>query len=156
MPTLNFKTANIPVSDEPRSFDPLPAGRYQAMIIASEMRNTIAGNGQYLLLTFEILGPTHSKRRIWDRLNIVNPNPKAEQIAQRQLANLCAALGRDGVQESEELHNMPLNLEIGLQENKKMERMENLIKGYLPINQTPAVVTATAKTSASATPPWKR
>ena len=152
MPTLNFNAASVPVDDKPKSFEPLPAGQYQAMITATEMRNTIAGNGQYLLLTFDIIGPTHAGRKLWDRLNLVNPNPQAEQIAQRQLANLCAALGRDGVKESEELHNLPLVLEVGLHENKKMERMENVIKAYLPLQTRPVV----AKTSASATPPWKR
>ena len=154
MPTLNFNASSIPVNtDEPRSFEPLPDGQYQAMITASELRTTMAGTGKYLLLTFEILGPTHAKRKLWDRLNIENPNPKAEQIAQRQLAQLCAALGREGVQESEELHNQPLVLQVAQINNAKMQRVENVIKAYLPI---PTSKPVTAKTSASATPPWKR
>ena len=38
------------------SFDPVPAGKYQAVITDTEMKPTKAGTGQYLELTFQIQG----------------------------------------------------------------------------------------------------
>ena len=40
-------------------FEPIPAGKYLATIVESEMKPTKSGTGNYLQLTFEILeGPT--------------------------------------------------------------------------------------------------
>lgn len=44
----------------------LPVGEYQMQIIQSELRDTKAGDGQYLWLEFEILGPKYAGRKFWD------------------------------------------------------------------------------------------
>ena len=55
---------------EPTSdFEPLPAGKYVAMITESELRPTKSGVGNYLQLTFEIIeGPC--KGRLFGRGSI--------------------------------------------------------------------------------------
>lgn len=41
-----------------RGFDPIPAGKYLAVITETEMKDTKKGGGQYLQLTFQIIdGP---------------------------------------------------------------------------------------------------
>ena len=55
-------------------FDPLPAGKYLAVITDSEMKPTKAGTGNYLELTFEIIEGQHKGRRAWARLNLINGN----------------------------------------------------------------------------------
>ena len=47
-------------------FEPIPNGNYQAVITASELRSNKAGNGTLMALTWEIVGPTHVGRLIWD------------------------------------------------------------------------------------------
>ena len=52
MSTINFNANEVEPST---GYDPIPAGKYQAVITESEMKPTKTGNGQYLQLEFEII-----------------------------------------------------------------------------------------------------
>lgn len=135
MATLNFDAAAV----EPQptqSFEALPTGRYEAMIVDSEMKTTKAGTGQYLQLTFDILGPKHIGRKVWARLNLSNPNKTAEEIAQRELSAICHCLGLERVEESEELHDIPLLIDVGQEKNTQTGDMTNRIKGYAAVGDS--------------------
>ena len=67
--------------DTTSQFDAIPAGDYEAMVTASELKATKDGTGQYLELTLEIQSGPSQGRRLWDRLNLQNRNPKAVEIA---------------------------------------------------------------------------
>jgi len=136
MATLNFNAAAVE-PQETKSFDAIPVGRYSAMIVDSEMKTTKAGTGQYLQLTFDILGPTHIGRKVWARLNLSNPNKTAEEIAQRELSAICHCLGLEQVEESEELHDIPLLIDVGQEKNTQTGDMTNRIKGYAAEGETP-------------------
>lgn len=139
MATLNFNAAAVE-PQQTQSFDALPVGRYQAMIVDSEMKTTKAGTGQYLQLTFDILGPNHIGRKVWARLNLSNPNKTAEEIAQRELSAICHCLGLEQVEESEELHDILLMIDVGQEKNPQTGDMTNRIKGYAPAGDAPSVV----------------
>jgi len=68
------------------NYEVLPPGKYVAQIIASEMRPTKDGAGQYLYLEIDILEGAARGRRLFDRLNLINGNPEAVVIAQRTLS----------------------------------------------------------------------
>ena len=55
-------------------YDVLPPGKYLAQIVASEMRPTKDGMGQYLFLEIDILEGHYAGRKLFDRLNLVNAN----------------------------------------------------------------------------------
>ena len=77
---------------EPRtSPEPLPSGKYGAQIVASEMRVTKSGNGQYLWLELEIIDGEYQGRKVWDRLNLINDNETARTIAEQTLSSICRA-----------------------------------------------------------------
>ena len=60
MSTINFNANEVEPST---GYDPIPAGKYQAVITESEMKPTKTGNGQYLQLEFEIIeGDSRSSR----------------------------------------------------------------------------------------------
>ncbi|MFZ9189605.1 MAG: DUF669 domain-containing protein, partial [Schleiferiaceae bacterium] len=84
-----------------RSFDPLPAGRYEAMVVDSAVKDTKKGDGQYVEIVMDILTDSHSGRKLWDRLNISNPNKQAEDIGRGALAELCLAVGVQKLTETE-------------------------------------------------------
>ncbi len=72
---------------EPSSdFEPIPAGKYQAVITDSEMKQTKSGTGSYLQLSFQIIEGPYQNRLLWARLNLDNPNETARKIAQGELA----------------------------------------------------------------------
>ena len=64
-------------------FTVIPAGKYKIQAIASEIRPTKDGNGQYLWFEHEILDGEYQGRKLWERLNLWNSNQQAVEIAQR-------------------------------------------------------------------------
>ncbi len=74
----NFNANDVePTTD----FEPIPAGKYLAVITDSEMKRTKAGTGHYLQLAFQIIEGPYKNRFLWARLNLDNPNATAVQIA---------------------------------------------------------------------------
>lgn len=135
----------------------LPAGEYQMQIIQSEMRETKAGDGQYLWLEFEILGPKYTGRKFWERLNLLNKNEVTMKVAKKQLSAICSAISLSSFpNDSEQLHFKPIKVAITHKENKQgnLEARPT----YLPLNggaAAPAPAAASAAPSATAKP-WER
>jgi hypothetical protein len=154
MANLNGFDAN---QVEPTSFDPLPAGKYLAVITESEMKATKKAGGQFLNLTFEIIDGQHKGRKVWGRLNLRNENPQAEQIARGQLSAVCRAVGVMTPKDSVELHNLPLVITLKLKKREDTGDLQNEISAYAKKDAatTPAAAAAPAQ-AAPATPPWKR
>ena len=93
-------------------YDVLPAGKYVAQIIESEMRVTSNGMGQFLWLMLDILEGPYKGRKVFDQLNLVNQNPTTVEIAQRALSAICHATGKLQVADSEELHLIPMTIQV--------------------------------------------
>lgn len=106
------------VPEDDRNFDPLPAGDYDLQVIESEIKETKDGSGEYLKLTMEVISGPHTNRRLWDNLNIRNPNADAQRIAQRALADLCLATGVSQLRDSEELHFKPFVGRVSIRQDK--------------------------------------
>ena len=97
-------------------FEAIPAGKYLAMITASEMKPNKAGTGRFLELCFTIVEGEYRNRNVWARLNLENPNELAMKIAQAELSALCRAVGVLTPNDSVELHNLPLVITRQVQE----------------------------------------
>lgn len=126
MAQLNFSAEGIDIRS---NYEAIPAGDYESMVTASEMKSTKDGTGQYLELTVEIQSGQFQGRRLFDRLNLSNRNPKAVEIAQKQLAQLCHATGVMQVQDSQQLHNRPIVMKVAVK-NDPERGPSNEIKGY--------------------------
>ena len=146
------------------NYEVLPPGKYVAQIIASEMRPTKDGAGQYLYLEIDILEGAARGRRLFDRLNLINGNPEAVLIAQRTLSSICRAVGKLQVSNSEQLHLLPLVADVKVRPPKGQYGESNSIR-YLPCSgvaapHAPAALAAPramAPAPAAANPmPWKR
>jgi hypothetical protein len=82
-----FDTAFDAAGIEPTAaYEILPAGKYRAQIVESEMRVTKNGMGKYLWLMLDILEGPQQGRKVFDQLNLVNANPTTVEIAQRTLS----------------------------------------------------------------------
>jgi hypothetical protein len=126
----------------------LPPGDYRVQILQSEMRVTKAGTGQMLWLDMEVLEGPLKGRHVYDQLNLINPNPTAEEIAQRTLSAICHAVGKLQVADSEELHFLPMVVKVAVKPNGYNE-----VKGYKPVKQVAAASTPTAANGPTPTPP---
>lgn len=132
-------------------FEPIPAGQYLAAIVGSQMKETKAGDGKYLELTFQVLEGQYKGRLLWSRLNLENSNQLAVKIARAQLAAICKATGIITPNDSAELHNLPLQVKVGLKRREDTDEMTNEIKSYAK-----KAIPAQAAQAATDAPPWRR
>ncbi len=161
----NLGTTFDATSVEPnKPLEVLPPGKYPAQIVSSDMRVTKDGMGQYLLVELDVLDGPYQGRKLFDRLNLVNANPQTVEIAQRTLSAICHATARMQVQDSEELHLIPLLVDVQVQPPKNGYGESNKLR-YLPRDggRPPATPATTAPPPPAATPPasfasapWKR
>lgn len=71
MASINFNAAEVEPSQE---FQPLPEGKYEAVISDSDVKETRSGSGKYVQIEFEVVSGEHKGRRVWDCYNIENPS----------------------------------------------------------------------------------
>jgi len=138
---------------EPASeFTPLPNGQYVAVISESDVKPTKRGDGQYLELVFVILEGEYTNRKVWTRLNIVNKNPVAQQIAKSHLSSICTAVGVMRTVDSSELHNIPLRITVVCKPRGDGNGLTNEVTGFGPVEGTakPAATTTTTAPAAAA------
>lgn len=144
-----FDANNVPPAT---GFEPVPAGKYLAVITESEMKPTKAGNGQYLEFIFEIIEGPHKGRRLWARLNLENPNAQAVQIAKAELSAICRAVGVMAPRDSTELHNLPLVIAVKCRKRADTGEISNEIGAYTKKDSPPPAGNSTP----TPVPPWKR
>ena len=154
MANLNgFNAAQVEPSQD---FEPIPAGKYQAMIVESTMKATKSGGGQYLQLTFQILDGPYKGRNVWARLNLHNSNATTVQIAKQELSAICRAVGIMTPRDSQELHRIPLQINVRVKKRNDSDGFTNEIKGYSSKAAAAAIGQPQQAPVTSNTPPWKR
>lgn len=165
MAQIDFNPDTVP--EDERDFDLIPDGIYIGQFVDSELVPTRAGDGQRLNLTGEIVEGQCARRKVWEGLNIIHPSAQAQEISQRTLKTICAAVGHIGVlSDSADLHFKPMRFRIGHEDAKGAYKAKNVIKGYEPlggVNRPASVATsqpepqrAPAQAAAGgASRPWK-
>jgi hypothetical protein len=133
-------------------FEPLPAGKYVAVITASEMKPTKAGNGSFLELVFQVTEGEFKGRKLWSRLNLENPNALTVKIARGELSAICRAVGVMEPKDSAELHNLPMLVSVKQKADADGE-VRNEVKGY---GKRETANGAKPAQNANPTPPWRR
>lgn len=156
----HFDATNVAPRED---IEPIPVGEYSAHIVDSDVKPTKNNTGHYAELEFEVTAGEFKGRKVWARLNLDNPNPKAVEIAQRELSAICHAVGVLQVTDTQQLHYKPLVIRVDV-EQRDGYSPQNVIKAYkaAPGGQgnapaTGAATAAPAATSASpssAAPPW--
>lgn len=151
----------------PSSPDPVPAGWYTAKITDAKVKDTKAGTGNFLEVTFSIIGPSYEGRCVWGRFNLKNPNPQAEQIGQAQFMDMARAIGLEVVDDSDQLLGGELDIKVTVKKGDEQYSDSNDVKGFKalqgmtvitqkPVQKpTPQPVGAGAPAKA-ATPPWAK
>lgn len=162
MAFLNF---NAEAVEPQQSFEPIPAGTYHAAITESEIVNTKSGTGQMLKVTWQVIEGPLAGRKVFDRLNIANNNPKAEEIGQRQLSALCHAAGVLKLQDTQQLHGIPVAIKVTIRKDDTGQYSDsNEVKDYRaipggkPMASAPGTLTPpapyAAAPAAAAQAPW--
>jgi hypothetical protein len=156
----------IPERDD---FSPLPAGTYAGIITASEMKPTKDGTGTMLVLTIDVVDGEYQGRKIFERLNLRNKNPQAEEIAEKTLGEITRACGKTIIKDSDELHNKRFMMVVEVEQGKPYQKdgmtvegkPQNRVKKYHAVGGAATATgnpqaAATAAGGASSAAPWKR
>lgn len=116
---------------EAPSFEALPVGLYEVVITDSKLQETKSGNGTMLVLDLEVISGDYQGRKLWDRLNLVNPSSTAVEIARQTLASICRAVGVQQLTDTAVLHDKPLMASVALRRLPD-GTTQNDIKRYQP------------------------
>jgi hypothetical protein len=158
MANLNGFDANTvePMSGD---FEPLPAGQYVAMIVASEERTSKAGHG-YLSLELEVIEGACKGRKLWVNLNLNHPSPDTVKFARAELAAICKAVGVLKPADSVQLHNLPMVVTVKCVNRKDTGELTNRIRGYSPksaaAGQPPQQSHQQQQPAGNGAAPWRR
>lgn len=103
------------VDTTPRDMENLPNGIYDLEVTVAEVKPTSTGNGTMIKLTYSVIEPVaYANRLIFGNMNIENSNAQAQEIGQRELAQLCRALELPGIDDSDELRLKRFRAKVGL------------------------------------------
>ena len=121
-------------------FDAIPAAVCQkewflAHITKSSIEATKKKDGKYIAFEITIIEGQYKGRKVWPKLNIINPNPVAVEIAQKELATICRACGKGIVQDTAELHSIPFKMKLKVVPAKGDYPAKNEPTGYKPLNE---------------------
>lgn len=127
------------------TFDALPKDRYPMQVIESEVKPTKKAKeakdpslGQLAVFKWEVIAGEYKGRTVYNQINIVNENPQAVEIGNKELTSMCKALGLEGMEDTEETHGIPCYVELGVEEDAKGKYPDkNVFKKYEPYDDTP-------------------
>lgn len=134
MATLNFNAAQVPTDFGAQEC--VPAGWYNVMVDETEMKPTKDGSGAYLQVRFTVLDGQYVNRKIFTRMNLQNSNPTAQEIAYKQLSALCHAVNVLQLQDSVQLHGLPLKVKVKVRKDSTGQyEDQNEVTAYKNINE---------------------
>jgi hypothetical protein len=156
----NLNNFNADQHDTMGDYSPIPNGEYVAIIKASESKKTKNGDGAYIQFTFSIVEGQYKNRTLITRLNLFNKNETAVRIAQSELATICKAIKKTTVQDSTELHNIPMRIKVVVKPGDAGYSDSNEIKNYYSldkaVSQTAPVQTTTQAPQSNGRKPWEQ
>ena len=157
MAKLEFSVPATTTDTATGDFSPLPDGWYDVRIASAEVRQTKAGNGQYIAVRYDVDGPTHAGRVVFGNLNVRNANPKAEEIGRQQLGDIARALGIPAVSDTDQIVGGVLSIKLATRKSEEYGD-KNEVKGFRARNGSapPSAAAKPAAAPARATPPWMK
>ncbi|QEA09776.1 hypothetical protein PQC31_gp55 [Pseudomonas phage Iggy] len=138
MAQLNFNAQSV--TPDTGIVDPIPAGWVVAQVTESDIKATQSG-GARLATTFTVLQPQqYAGRKVFTGFNIKNDNPTAQEIAFKQLSALAHAVGVLQIQDSQQLHGIPLHIRLKVRPAKDGYEASNDITAYRSMSEPQKLV----------------
>jgi hypothetical protein len=126
-------------SVEPQSdFAVIPPGKYPVVVEKAIVKPTKAGTGHYVELTLSILDGPFKNRKVWDRINIHNPNAVCVEIGLRSLAALGQAVGLLSISDTDQLVNQVCIAHVKVKDEQNEVRTYSPLTSALDIPQAPS------------------
>ena len=128
MAKLSFNSAG---KDTGGDFEPLPVGDYNMMVIESDICPNKKGTGSYVKIVLHCLDEEYAGRRVYEYINIDHPNEKVVAIAERQMAELCNAVGVLELEDTQELHEIPFVARLKVEAGNEQFGPSNKVKKFM-------------------------
>lgn len=139
---------------QPSSFEAIPTGTYEAVISNSESRPMKSGNGMGFNLEFEIISGECKGRKVFAWITFEHrTSPDAQRIGREQLSAICRAVGVTQLNDTAQLHNLPLLIVVAFDKN---DPTRNIIKGFKAVKSVGAGAAAPQAAPQNQGAPWAR
>ena len=150
MASIMFNAAEV----QPSSFEAIPTGTYEAVISNSESRPMKSGNGMGFNLEFEIISGECKGRKVFAWITFEHrTSPDAQRIGREQLSAICRAVGVTQLNDTAQLHNLPLHIVVALDKN---DPTRNIIKGFKAVKSVGTGAAAPQAAPQNQGAPWAR
>lgn len=132
---VNLSKVDLSNVEARKPFEVMPTGWYPAEIESIEEQDNSNTEGSHLFLTACISEGLYKGRKLFDRINVNNPNQTTVDIAFQTLKSIYNACGKVRVKSSDELLGIPLKLHVKLKKAEtgkdgKQYDARNEISGY--------------------------
>lgn len=122
-----FDARNV---DPTQTAPSLPVGRHPVIIESSEIKENSKKDGGYLQFDLKVIdGPLTGAKGAY-RLNLYHSNPQTVEIAYKQLSAICHVCQVWQLEDSQQLHNIPFIVEVGMQKTDEAKA-----KGYTQVER---------------------
>ena len=118
--------ADLPEEKE-RNFDPVPVGEYACVVTKCKLGENSKKNGSVISMEYQIIDGEFENRLVWDYLNVLNPNPKAQEIGNRRVRDLSKAMGKD-LLDTDDFINEIVTLSLGISPETEKYKASNTVK----------------------------
>lgn len=144
MAGFNFNANQV--DGDVRDFSPLPNGKYNAVIVKTDMGQPNQKGTEQLKIEWEIADGPHAKRKVSNWITVACPSSKeAQDIGMRFLKNVCESVGLAGFTDTDELCARQHVIDVGQRADvNDKTKVFNEVKRCYPAG--------TAATAAAATP----
>lgn len=146
--------------DTTDNFEPLPAGEYIVEVVDSSVKQTRAGDGEYIALQLRVVDGQYENRRVFTNINTISPKADTQAIGEKLLAQLCTAVGLShALEDTAELHSVPVRATLKIEPEKNGYPARNNVRAFKPVGSAPTPVAAVASIGAAKptnAAPWKR
>lgn len=122
----DVKTAEV------QDFTPIPKGDYVLKVTETGLKNTKDGTGQYISLTFTVMGPKYQGRKVFAIINLINKSMEAQRIGRQQLKSLITASGAavEMVNDTDQLIGMTCGARVEIEESEQWGA-KNRVKRFM-------------------------
>ena len=110
-------------------------GDYLMHIVKTEFKETKKKDGHYLACQLKVIEGENKGRVVFINLNLDNPNPVAVEIANKELNSICQACGLEGVEDSDELLNIPMSVKLKVKKGDAQWPDSNETVSYAPADE---------------------
>lgn len=133
----------------------LPDGTYVVAVSDAQVKPTRNAGGEYIAVTYTVVGGTYEGRKLFGQFNIKNSNPQAVQIGLSQLKTLMKAAGKPNpnrLESSQELVGLRCRVKTKVKVDDFGEKTE--VKAWLPFEVSGSVEAPAAPVAAPSGNPF--